>query len=144
MAIVIKTIRRRQYRYSQHSTRVGGKVKTTSVYLGPVNPKRASAEGFFRTVFVRRHGLPDDEKMLAEYNAKVARDVEKFNAALDNLHTEFGLKMPAQSPTPLVEVAKAPQEVAPAVNHSEPAPATGDQDSSAPAENEEVTSEDER
>jgi hypothetical protein len=85
MAIVVKTIRRRQYRYSQHSVRVGGKVKTTSIYLGPVEPKRVKSEGFMRTILVRRHGLPDDETMLAEYNAKVARDVEKFNAAIDKL-----------------------------------------------------------
>ena len=110
MAIVIKTIRRRQYRYSQHSVRVGGKVKTTSVYLGPVDPKRATAEGFLRGNLTRRHGLPDDEKMLAEYDAKVARDDAKYNAAIDKLHTEFGLKMPAQSPTAPAEVEKTPQK----------------------------------
>jgi hypothetical protein len=36
MAIVIKTIRGRQYRYAQRSYRINGKVKTKSVYLGPV------------------------------------------------------------------------------------------------------------
>jgi hypothetical protein len=46
MAIVTKTQKSgRQYRYAQHSYRVGGKVKTKSVYLGPVNPKRTRKPG---------------------------------------------------------------------------------------------------
>lgn len=45
MAIVVKTIRGRQYRYFQVSRRVGGKVVTTSTYLGPVFPRRRRGDG---------------------------------------------------------------------------------------------------
>ena len=37
MAYVIKTINGCRYRYWQESKRVDGKVKTTSVYVGPVD-----------------------------------------------------------------------------------------------------------
>jgi hypothetical protein len=40
MTLKIKTIRGRGYYYNDVSKRVGGKVKTTSSYVGPVNPKR--------------------------------------------------------------------------------------------------------
>jgi hypothetical protein len=47
--VVIKTIRGRQYRYLQESHRVNGKVVTTSIYLGPLAPKRHG--GGFGTLF---------------------------------------------------------------------------------------------
>jgi len=50
MAIVVKTIRGREYRYSQTSQRVAGKVVTKSVYLGPVIPKRKRGGGAFGIV----------------------------------------------------------------------------------------------
>jgi hypothetical protein len=45
MTVVIKTSAdgRRQYRYEQHSVRVGLKVVTNSKYLGPVSPRRRKA-----------------------------------------------------------------------------------------------------
>jgi hypothetical protein len=47
MAIVIKTKKSGlQYRYAQHSYRDNGKVKTPSIYLGPVRPKRKRRGGF--------------------------------------------------------------------------------------------------
>ena len=38
--IVIKTIKGRQYRYQQRSYRQGGKVRTETIYLGPVDGGR--------------------------------------------------------------------------------------------------------
>jgi hypothetical protein len=38
--ICVKTIKGRRYRYSQTSKRVDGRVKTTSVYLGPADGER--------------------------------------------------------------------------------------------------------
>jgi len=109
MAIVIKTIRGRRYRYVQHSVRVDGKVKTKSVYLGPMDPKRLKSEGIFRNIIVRRHGLPDDETMLAEFNAKVAREEAAIKAGLDKLHTDFGFKTPTYTALGhVVEIEKAP------------------------------------
>jgi hypothetical protein len=37
---IIKTIKGRRYRYQQSSKRVGGKVKTTSKYIGPVDGRK--------------------------------------------------------------------------------------------------------
>jgi hypothetical protein len=37
MVYVVKTIHGRRYRYWQESKRVAGKVKTTSVYIGPAD-----------------------------------------------------------------------------------------------------------
>ena len=41
--IVIKTVKGRQYVYRQTSYRDGGKVRTRSEYIGPVNPVRGSS-----------------------------------------------------------------------------------------------------
>jgi hypothetical protein len=47
--VVIKTIKGRRYRYLQSSYRVGGKVRTISRYLGPVDgPKRKKGKLDFR------------------------------------------------------------------------------------------------
>ena len=123
MAYVVKTIKGRRYRYQQTSRRVNGKVKTVSVYIGPVDPiyagpggpvrpkgsVRARSGGLMRCIFERRRSLPDDAVMLAQYNAKVERDETKFKAGLDKLHTDFGLKMPTVSATgQVVEIEKAP------------------------------------
>lgn len=106
MAEVIKTIKGRRYRYLNISRRVHGKVKTTSIYLGALEPRRRTGEGWLKGQITRRRGLPDEAEMLAQYNAKVERDEAKFNSELDKLHTEFGLKMPTYS---------SPGQVAPAV-----------------------------
>ena len=85
-----------------------------------------------RSVFEPRRGLPDDEKMLAEYNAKVARDEAKFKAGLDKLHANFGLKMPTVSTTgQVVEIEKAP--AAEVMAPSEPT-AAHDKDDASPAD----------
>jgi len=42
MVYVIKTISGRRYRYWQESKRVDGRVKTTSVYIGPVDERKAT------------------------------------------------------------------------------------------------------
>lgn len=49
MARVTKTIGGRQYYYDQHSVRTGKKVKTTSIYIGPVNPIRK--KGILHQIF---------------------------------------------------------------------------------------------
>jgi len=42
MVYVIKTIHGRRYRYWQESKRIEGKVKTTSVYIGPVDEQKGA------------------------------------------------------------------------------------------------------
>ena len=102
MYTVIKTIKGRQYRYQQRTYREGGRVRTESIYVGPVGGgvRRQKAgradEGFIRANLTRRHGLPDDETMLKLYNDKVAREQNARDKALADLHAQFGLKMPDQ------------------------------------------------
>ena len=117
MYIVIKTIKGRQYQYQQRTYRAAGRVRTESIYIGPVGgsarlqkAKRGS-EGFIRANLTRRHGLPDDETMLKQYNDKVAREQDARDKALADLHAQFGLKMPDQH-TSRGETAqeKAPSE----------------------------------
>ncbi len=100
MYIVIKTIKGRQYQYQQRTYREGGRVRTESIYIGPVGGgiRRQKAgravEGFIRANLTRRHGLPDDETMLKQYNDKVAREKDAHDKALADLHARFGLTMP--------------------------------------------------
>ena len=102
MYIVIKTIKGRQYQYQQRTYREAGRVRTESIYMGPVGGgvRRQKAgrgvEGFIRANLARRHGLPDDEIMLRQYNDKVAREQGARDKALADLHAQFGLKMPDQ------------------------------------------------
>ena len=104
MYIVIKTIKGRQYQYQQRTYREGGRVRTESVYMGPIGGgiRRQKAgrgvEGFIRANLTRRHGLPDDETMLKQYNDKVAREQHARDMALADLHAQFGLKMHDQQP----------------------------------------------
>ena len=99
MYIVIKTIKGRQYQYQQRTYREAGRVRTESIYMGPVGGRvrRQKAgrgdEGLIRANLTRRHGLPDDETMLKQYNDKVAREKDARDKAMTDLHAQFGLKM---------------------------------------------------
>ena len=106
MYTVIKTIKGRQYLYQQRTYREAGRVRTESIYIGPVGGgvRRQKAgrgdAGFVRANLTRRHGLPDDEIMLKQYNDKVARERDARDNAVAELHTRFGLIMPDQHTDP--------------------------------------------
>ena len=106
MYIVIKTIKGRQYQYQQRTYREAGRVRTKSIYIGPVGGgvrrKKAGrgVEGFIRANLTHRHGLPDDEIMQKQHNDKVAREKDALDKALADLHTQFGLTMHVQGGTP--------------------------------------------
>lgn len=129
--IVIKTIKGRQYCYQQRTYRHGGKVRTETIYIGPVDGgtrrkgmlRRTSA--FVEANKTRRYGLPDEETMLREYNERVERDRQARAKALTELHVLYGLKMSSdqnQPSTPVQE--KAPSEEG-AIDVSTPTPASG-------------------
>ncbi len=105
MYIVIKTIKGRQYQYQQWTYREAGRVRTESIYVGPVGggvrrrKVGRGVEGFIRANLTRRHGLPDDETMLKQYNDKVAREQEVRDKALADLHIQLGLTISDQSST---------------------------------------------
>lgn len=115
--IVIKTIKGRKYRYQQRTYRQGGKVRTETIYLGPVDGgvRRKGVlsriGGLIEANLTRRHGLPDDETMLREYNRKVERDQQARDKMLNDLHARLGLKMSSEQSQPLApEQEKAPSE----------------------------------
>jgi hypothetical protein len=120
--IVVKTIKGRQYRYQQRTYRQGGKVRTETIYLGPVGGgiRRKgvlrSVGDFIRANMTPRHGLPDEETMLKQYNEKVAREQQARDKLIADLHAKFGLKMgdpnpvPIAAPQPEVSQEDAPSE----------------------------------
>jgi hypothetical protein len=118
--IVIKTIKGRQYRYQQRTYRQDGKVRTETIYLGPVDGgqrrkgvlRRVNA--FLKANFPPRHGLPDEEAMLRQYNEKVEQEREEREKAVVRLHDLYGLRLsdtpPSITPT---HQGNAPAEEAP-------------------------------
>ena len=100
--IVIKTIGGRQYRYQQTSYRVGKKVKTKSVYLGPV-----AGNG---SAFVSYSPRFDEEKALRDIKAADA----KYAAMIERFTKEVGLKIGPDNPVPIDKEAARPRAPAPA------------------------------
>jgi hypothetical protein len=115
--IVIKTIKGRQYRYQQRTYRQGRKVRTDTIYLGPVDGG-TRGKGIIRRIgaFIdanrmRRHGLPDEQTIQRQSNEKVSRDREAREKAIDQLHVLYGLKMPStQTSTASDHQGKTPSE----------------------------------
>ena len=107
MTIVIKTIRGRQYYYSQHTTRVNGKPKSPSTYIGPVNPKRRGLNilgklgDFINANFKIEEHVFDMEKLGREELERQREKVVHRAAALHELHDKYGLVMGALVPAPI-------------------------------------------
>lgn len=91
---VIKTVKGKKYRYRQTSFRQGGKVRTKSVYLGPV-----SAIATFIGDQIRRQtfGL-DEDAANRQFNEREARDAADRQAKVDQLHASYGLRLPGEEP----------------------------------------------
>jgi hypothetical protein len=117
--IVVKTIKGRQYRYQQRTYRQGGKVRTETIYLGPVDGGRRR-KGMLRrlgelieaNVRTRRYGLPDEETMLRRYNEKVQREQDARDQKHRELYALYGLKLNDGPPSPEADQVqqKAPSE----------------------------------
>ena len=111
MAIVIKTIRGRQYRYAQRSYRVNGKVITESVYLGPVGGRvrRQGVLGhigeFITTNFQREH-IFDMEALGREQQEREQQKAAKAVAGLAELHERYGLTPGPHTPVPIEKPAR--------------------------------------
>lgn len=124
--IVVKTIKGREYRYQQRSYRLGSKVRTETVYLGPVDGVTRSKGALRRVNEVvvpdrpRRYGLPDDDVMLKQYNDKVERERQERAVFLADLHDRYGLRVDDGQPG-RPEHEKAPSEEGAAVNTQTPA-----------------------
>jgi len=100
---VIKSIRGREYYYDQTSQRIGGKVKTKSRYVGPVNPKRkksnvgfmiggllalgvSAAKGELKT-HKGRAGLPDKRTMVYEHERRMELALRDPKAAIAEMQS---------------------------------------------------------
>lgn len=121
MYTITKTIKGKQYRYLQRSYREGGKVRTQSIYLGPIGAVRRVAKR--AADFVRAQQLDAHERAdlaaqrAAEKNERQQREQFGETAAertarerqetLDRLHDAYGLRMPDANPVP-VEAPTAP------------------------------------
>jgi hypothetical protein len=114
--IVIKNVKGRKYRYRQRTYREGGRVKTESIYLGPVDGTPSPGvlnrlNDFLHANFEGTQGVPDHDTMLRQFNAAVERENQARDKKLAELHEQFGLKL---GDTPPVPVGGASDEVAPA------------------------------
>lgn len=106
--IVIRTIKGRQYRYRQRSYRDGGRVRTISDYLGPVeDPGRQVKEA--GSLAVRRRPISDPpfdpEAVLREMEAREAaakaRERQVY-AMLGVAPPPPGDPIPIEKPTPTI------------------------------------------
>lgn len=106
MAIVTKIIRGRAYHYQQTSKRVGGKVKTTSIYIGPVNPKRQrngvlSCIGEFITANFQHEHIVITEAELQKELVRTKEREARRDRALDELHAKYGMRLGPVTPIPI-------------------------------------------
>ena len=92
-------------------------MRTETIYLGPVHGgvRRKGVlsriGGLIEANLTRRHGLPEDETMLRQYNQKVERDQQARDKMLNDLHARFCLKMSSGQDQPLAPgQQKAPSE----------------------------------
>lgn len=121
-SVVIKTIKGRQYRYLQRSYRDGRRVRTESIYLGPI-------EGGGRKGLLRRIGeimeanraepgtrLPN--QMMEEGQRQAAARAEAEKKAEDafyaKMHDLYGMTGPAAIPVPVEKVVSPIDLAAPA------------------------------
>jgi hypothetical protein len=84
---VIKTIKGRQYRYEQETYRENGRVRTHSVYIGPVDGgrRRKGLTGLLQELVKKKDRREDYGESEVEASARVAReDAERATDARVN------------------------------------------------------------
>lgn len=99
VALVIKTIRGRKYRYLQHSYRENGKVRTKSKYLGPVGagirPRKMGATffDFLANLAILGGAVLLEESKLPHYKEHKAydREAKKLDDTFRALDTKYGI-----------------------------------------------------
>jgi hypothetical protein len=85
---VIKTINGRRYRYSQKTWREGGRVRTKSVYLGPVDGdarRKGGVTEFLRAQVRKSDKVVESETQIQERIAAEDRDRAKQDRINDQL-----------------------------------------------------------
>jgi hypothetical protein len=122
---VIKTIRGRRYLYEQRSWREGGRVRTQSRSLGPLDPPQQRPKGLLRKIdaLISANRLSPEERAIASgereaeriaaYQRQVfgetaeERAVRERQAGLDKLHALYGLRIDERSKPAAPAVAKS-------------------------------------
>lgn len=137
--IVIKIINGRRYRYLQRSYRVGKKVRTESLYLGPadggivqsiidfVGAQRTSAEDRALATAERQAARIDEEQRVMFGETAAERNDRERQEHLGKLHSLYGLTLGPTNPTPVDKEIRAENRGSQAAARSEQAPsgATG-------------------
>lgn len=124
----IRTINGRKYRYEEARWREGGKVRSRSRSLGPIDGARISRRRRSWSIFdfIGLQRLSVEERILAsamkeaerieQYQREVfgetasERAVREWQEFLDKLHLAYGLKLGPTPPTP-VEPGRVPTHV---------------------------------
>jgi hypothetical protein len=116
--IVIKTIKGKQYRYQQRSYREGGRVRTESIYMGPIGGGTRRKGLLLRRIGdlieanrSRVHHF-DEEALMREAAEKKAERDRAVTQAQDLYWQKLGLSNPMAPPVPSSPVSKedAPSE----------------------------------
>ena len=116
---VIKTIKGRRYIYEQRTWREGRRVRTECRYIGPADgaPRRRRLArriaDFIKANMTPRQAIVDEEKMLKEYNERVAREQQAREQKLGELHYKYGLRL-ADTPRPVVAIPQTQAVTVPA------------------------------
>jgi hypothetical protein len=129
-SVVIKTIKGRQYRYLQRSYRDGRRVRTESIYVGPVDGGRR--KGLLRRVGelieanraepgtrLMNQMIDESQKQAAAREAAAKHSEDAFYA---RMHDLYGMTKPGANPAP-VEKALSPTATSTAAVASPAAPA---------------------
>ena len=110
--VVIKTIKGRRYRYLQRSYRDGGKVRTESLYLGPVDGGRR--KGILRRVgeLIAANRSEPGTRLINEMvenwekqcKAQAATEKQAEDAFYERMHALYGTTKGAANPAPIEKV----------------------------------------
>jgi len=105
MAFVrIRKIKGRHYRYQEERWREGGKVRSRSICLGPIDGDEPEG-GIIRQLFrVRTHGI-DWDAIEREELARAKAEEAHQAAIIGALHKAYGLTLGPVAPTPVEKVA---------------------------------------
>jgi hypothetical protein len=109
--VVVKTINGREYRYEQETYREGGKVRTRSTYIGPVDGgrRKKGLTAAVRALVKKKDRREDIGESPAEVSARVAReDAERAkNDRINDLLTASSISLGA-----IGEIAASQSETA--------------------------------
>jgi hypothetical protein len=118
---VVKAIKGRRYLYEQRTWRDGGRVRTESRYIGPLDgtPRRRRL-GQKIADFIKANMATDreviTEEMLQQYNGRIEEKERARLAKLDDLYAKYGLRVSDDKPE--LRATPVPSAAAPAAEQN--------------------------